>query len=128
MRARSIVESALLALGGSLELGACIGVSACGPDCNRPPILTYAVRIDIEDASSGDAICDAAVTLTVDGSTVALAQACAYAGGTRPGHYEISVTRTGYETTTVDVSVPKDECSEPVQQHIKIQLERVKTP
>jgi hypothetical protein len=128
MRTRSSVGSVLLLLGSALVPGSCLSLSGCGPDCTRPPVLIYALRIEVDDADSGDAICDATVNLEGDGRAAALPQACAYAGGARAGQYEVTVTRDGYEATTVDVSVAQDDCSEPVPKQIKIHLKRLATP
>ena len=105
-------------------LGFCLALGACGPDCDdRPPIGTHALSIEIADADSGERICDASVTLEIDGKSTPLAKLCPYGGGTGGGRYKISVARDGYEATSLEVSVAADECAVPVTRDVTIRLE-----
>lgn len=108
-----------------LVLGFCLALGACGPDCDeRPPILTHALSIEIADADSGERVCDASVTLEVDGRSTTLSKLCPYGGGTAAGRYKISVARDGYEATSLEVSVAADECGVPVTKDVTIRLKR----
>lgn len=114
--------------GAGLMLGFCLALGACGPDCDdRPPIGTNALSIEIADADSGERVCDASVTVEVDGRSTTLAKLCPYSGGAGAGRYKISVARDGYETTSLEVVVSADECSVPVTRDVTIRLERLAT-
>jgi hypothetical protein len=113
--------------GKGFILGCCVALGACGPDCERPPIFIPALSIEVTDADSGDRICDAIVTLEIEGDSTTLPKSCPYGGGTRVGLYKISVTHDAYEAASLEVSVAADECSEPAMKKVSIQLERVAT-
>ena len=95
----------------------------CRDDCNRPPILIHALRIQVVDAQSGDPLCDAQITLQLGETSEPLAaNNCHPAGGSRPGTYHVTARQTGYQTAEIDVTVPEDDCGEAVPQDVTIEL------
>jgi hypothetical protein len=114
MRRRRTAALALLAAAAFLGLAGC--------DKPTEPRVCTAIAVDalvvtLVDASSGQRICDAKVTV-IDGSfsedlrSFGSGQDCTYSGPTeRAGVYEIRAARAGYETGTMNgVRVTRDEC------------------
>jgi hypothetical protein len=98
-------------------------LTACGTDCNRPPILIPALAIRVVDAESGAAICDAQVTIRHGDEAIPLAAACTYTGGSHAGLYDITIAKPGYQDQVVsDIRVTSDECAEAETKQVAVEL------
>lgn len=97
--------------------------AACDDECNPPPILVHALGIRVVDATTGEEICDATVTLETDGEEQTAPQGCRYTGGVRPGKYRVTVVREGYRDHVVSDVEVTGECSVPQTRQLEVELE-----
>ena len=107
-----------------LTLTAAATLLGCaGADCDQPPFGVVALSIQIIDAESGAAICDAQVSIRHGSVTERLVSNCTYSGGSAAAVYEITVTHEGYQDKLVsDIKVGSDECSNPVTETVTVEL------
>lgn len=91
------------------------GLLGCGSKKECTLSEVSGLVISVIDQSSGNAICDATITIrdgSFEQSLVANSQTgdCSYAGANeRPGTYEISVSRAGFLPATSDAVVHEDD-------------------
>lgn len=107
MRHNGAMSTLLRSLVMALPLVGCGGVG--------PTVCTteyrYGLTITLKDGA-GTPICDATV-VAVDGAyrETLKAMSCEYGGaGERAGVYDVTITKSGFKTTTINVGVSKDEC------------------
>lgn len=84
------------------------------------------LRVEVIDASTGEALCGVRVSARSGDREALLAGECSYAGGWGPGTYEIFAEHEGYAPTTrEDVRVRElgDECSSWEIVHVSIALD-----
>ena len=97
MLGRTLALGVLLLAGCSVESAECAGVQG------------YGLIIEVVDADTGKPLCDALVDLAHESHNETLTSdgldPCRYLGATSSGDYTVEVSRSGYETETVDVEV-----------------------
>ena len=115
----------------ALSLAAVFGASqGCGNSACTLRADTV-LSVEIRDAVTQEPICDATIRATKSpggGSTTFFPTSgpmCGWAGGNAPGEYELEVTRAGYRTAVVPVTVPVEGegvCARGVHQTVTLEL------
>gem|GEM_PF-2812463 len=106
--------------------------TGCSSACTPDPRMSF--YVEVIDAASGAAVCDATVTYASEATSAArakaepriLAKSCTYSGPNEAvGTFAVTVERSGFTAQTQTVDVPFDGCHVEMQR-LRVALERVR--